>query len=906
VLRGGASNLDGMPPYLPILEALGPVWRARVEGASGPLADHLIPFLGTLFPETDPRTADVDPTSALPAGQARYRLFNAVGATLAALAGDHGLALVLDDLQWSDRPTLELLAFVARTHASSRVAIVGAYRPAEADQRPEFLTLLGELDRLRCVQVVQVGGLHAHELSDLARHHLGQPIDEPATARLTHISEGNPFFAEEVLENWRETGVMNLRAGTWHLDESIPASPPPAVTRLIRDRLSRLDSPQRDLLNLAAVIGRRFNPDLLARALGTDTGAIADLLTGPRGATMIRALSPDHFEFAHDLIRTQILSEISTSALRNLHGQIGRALRDGSTEIAAQPVADLAYHFAQSGDADEGVRWAIAAAEQAMRVYAFGEASSHYGIALNLLLPGDDRKRGQILIALGNAEQLDGHEDQAAAHYEEARASFQHAGDRLATAAACHSLGIAWQRQEELERARAAFEQAVRAYGDHEDAKVVALFADMATLTGANLHDQPMGIRLARLAVEIADRIDDPGARAGAGRALGNLLVRFGSLSEGIATLEVALKAAETANDASESAECCACLAVAHFWAGELYESRRDAQRRLIHAERSHDRYQMRHIYIWFAMLDSIQGRLEDAATWIARAEPIVQELDSPEPRAWLQFCSGMAALMVGDYERAEQSLAAAASVFREIGPETLLWYFGPLIEARIRLGRQAMALADLSEFEAMLKAAPAGAALPPEPVARLAEIALLLDDPALIERAEALLTPVTVPFSDVLTDRLRGEFALRRGDVAVAAHLFDASGAIADREAMVWEQARLLEDRAALLRTQGGRESDRERLLATAAALYERVQAPRHVARLASARSESHLPANLSRREGEVLGLLARGRSNREMADELSLSEKTIERHLSNIYAKIDVANRAGAAAYAVRHGLI
>jgi DNA-binding NarL/FixJ family response regulator len=171
--------------------------------------------------------------------------------------------------------------------------------------------------------------------------------------------------------------------------------------------------------------------------------------------------------------------------------------------------------------------------------------------------------------------------------------------------------------------------------------------------------------------------------------------------------------------------------------------------------------------------------------------------------------------------------------------------------------------------------------------------------------------------YHDLLIDRLLGEIETQRGDWPAAATHLASADAQATLAALRWEQARLLEARADLALAQGGRDAASARqLLEQAEAAFLALNCPPEAARIrqrlrvpgrrmTSATAAPALPAGLSAREAEVLRLVAAGRSNREIAAELTLSAKTVERHLTNIYAKLDADNRAAAAAFAIRHGL-
>ncbi|MBU1747045.1 MAG: AAA family ATPase, partial [Chloroflexi bacterium] len=200
VLRGGASEAEGMPPYLPFLEALGqhiqvtPFDRLREQaGQAGPILAGILPELGTCLDE-------LAPAYPLPPEQARLRLYEAIGTFLAAIAspqplpspllfppklggrkgvgvGKGGLLLVLDDLHWADAASLDLLYHIARHQPMARLLILGAYRAGAEEQNPALARVLYELTRLRVLTTIALGPLGPDEVTALAADYLGGPVD---------------------------------------------------------------------------------------------------------------------------------------------------------------------------------------------------------------------------------------------------------------------------------------------------------------------------------------------------------------------------------------------------------------------------------------------------------------------------------------------------------------------------------------------------------------------------------------------------------------------------------------------------------------------------------------------------------------------------------------------------------
>ncbi len=689
---------------------------------------------------------------------------------------------------------------------------------------------------------------------------------------------------------------------------------PPTIASTIRARLNRLAPEVVETLRIAAVVGRTFEVSLLAEVVGQEPDAVEEQLRIAARAQLLRPASGGGFRFSHDKIRECLAADLTTFRRQRAHGLIGRTLEARAEPADAYLLADLAFHYGRSGDRGRGTAYAREAARQALRTFAYEEALAHFRTALGLMEPSE-AQWGEVLLELGEAASLAGAEAMATATYRDARRWFERRGDLAAAGRAAYREGRAWWRQEAIGKAREAFESALELLEQRPGPDLVRLLVDLGSLLAVSLHHHAAGIAYSRRALELADRLGDRRLSATASRSLGNLLVRNNDLIGGIVLLERALEQALAVDDPVEGAECCACLAVAYFSQGEIGRSYDAARRRLGFAERTHDPYELRHVYTWLAVVDGVRGKSREAERWLRQAQAIVERLASPEPLAYVHFCRGMLAFFQGEPALAEAQLREAIAIFRAIGPGALVWYLGALGWVQAAQGKVAEARAGAEEVEALLAALPEGTTPPLEPLAYLTQTALLLGDGERLARYYPRLLAFEGRFGDLLIDRLLGEIEVERGDWAGAESHLDAAERVARREPLPWDLVFTLEAQARLALARGGRDRlPRARgLLEQAAEQYERLGDHSNARRLrerlrslarGNPRSAPH-PAGLTAREVEVLRLVAAGKSNREIATALVLSAKTVENHLGSIYAKIGADNRASATAFAIRHGL-
>jgi DNA-binding CsgD family transcriptional regulator/tetratricopeptide (TPR) repeat protein len=919
VLRGGASDAEGMPPYLPFLEALGQHIRIATPDTLRAQAGSVAPVLATILPELAQRLGELPPSYPLPPEQARLRLYEAVGDYLAACAAPRAMLLILDDLHWADPASLDLLCHVARRQPTARLLILAAYREGEVMHRPSFNRALAELTRLRMLDMLALGPLTDQEVADLAAGQLGAPLDAAAIRLLGAHCEGVPFFAEELVRGWLETGALAQTAGdaqssTYRLTTAAEPALPPSIMGAVRQRLAHQAPEVLELLQTAAIIGRTFDITVLAEVMGREPELVELALQEAVLARLLVIDADATVSFGHDKIRECLYQEVTTTRRRRLHGFIGRALEARPDAAESRRLADLAFHFARSGDRARGAEYALSAAQHAMNAFASDEAMAHYRQARELIDAGDAR-RGELLLGLGEAAALAGVEREAATSFAAAKAWFEQEGQPLSAARAAHRAGQVLARLEEHRAALENYEAAVSLLEGNPRPELVRVLVDLGTLLAVSLHEQTAGIAHCGRALELATHLADDLLLAAACRALGNLLMRSNDLAEGIPLLERALSLATAADEPVEAAECCACLAPAYFWQGAIERSRQTTLRRLEFAQRCRDPFQLRHIYTWLAMLAGVQGRLAEAEQLLDREQVIVDRLASPEPRAWLQFCRGALAYERGDFAMADARLQEAMVMFRAIGPGTLVWYLGFLGMAHAALGKMVEVCACIDELEALLKALPPGTMPTAEPLAYLTQIALALGDRERLTRYHKQLAPFQGQFRDLLIDRLLGEIETGQGDWAAAHDHLVAAEAVARREALVHELVRTMEAQADLALARRGRTSivhAWERLEHAAGqiqGLGNAAEERRLRGRLRSlglpASQRPRIPAGLSAREAEVLHLVAAGKSNREIAGTLCLSESTVAHHLTSIFTKTGVDNRAAATAWAIHHEL-
>ena len=919
VLRGSASDFEGMPPYLPFLEALGQYIRVTPLDLLREQMDATPQILASILPELATRLGELPAAYQIPPEQALLRLYEAIGTFLEAISISNVLVLTLDDLHLADTASLDLLCYIARHHSKARLLILGTYRADEIERNSALGRAVIEVAHLRILTTIILSPLSAMEIETLAVNYLGGSISPIVSQLLYTQSEGNPFFAEELLRGWVEEGSLVLDQTHWIAIAPLEHALPSSIVGALRQRFTRLSSDTIEHLRVAAAIGRTFEPSLLATVEDMDIEIVEASLLEATQSGLVRTEPTGLFTFTHEKIRECLYAEVSTSRRRRLHEVIGHILEsryDQESTKSTYQLAELAFHFVHSGDRRRGATYCRQAAEQAMRSFAFEEAMIHYRKALELY-DSDDGERGNLLLGLGEAALLVGEEREAADTYRAALTWFSQAGDVRAAAQAAHGLGLAQWQQEALEASQTALEHALSLLENTDSAQVVRVLVDLATLLTIYIGEQAQGAAYAQQAMEMARRLEDKPLEAEVIRkVVGRLNLLGNDIPGALVSIEEALALAEANDDPSEAANCCLYLSGAYYFTGEIQRSFEISKRWIEFIEQSHQPYQSRNPYSWLALLYSSQGAWSDAEQAIEHAQLFVDHLSTRASSAFLHQVRGFLAYQQEDYLSAEQDLQAViVNQRRDIGE--LMLHTGLLGLAKAALGKREDALEYMGKLQTLLAEQSAGTLLSAPIIPCLALLAITVGD----QELAAELYPQLLIFRGqhywFLVDRVLGMIATLKRDWEMAEiHLAEAV-TTAQRENLRPELARTLQAQADLELARDGKDNVplATKLLHDAQTLFKKLNMMQHLKQVHSQlRSLSHpknanatqsLPVKLTVREVKVLQFVAKGMSNRQIAQELGLSAKTVANHLTHIFNKTLCENRAAAAAFAIQHGL-
>ncbi len=824
-------------------EAVGAVsaWAACRESAHAP---PLWPWVQVLRRAGGSVPRPSEPSGPADGAAARYRLFMEIEQRLRAWATASPVLVVIDDLHRADEASLLLLSYLADVLWPAPIGLVGTYRDTELPATATAARVVAQLARAPGASRHALGGLDRNAVRTWLQRAGIHGVD---ATQLHDRTDGNPLFLAE--------SIQLIMAGT------------PAVGGLhsvgdvIRERLAPLSVIAREALEVAAVLGRDFDYAPLSTALRTSPAAAVAALDESVAARLVDAdpTRAGTYRFVHALVRDAVEDQLTPSRGADLHARSFGALRDTGW---GQP-ADVAHHAlrARSVLGDRVAAQACRdAAEAADRLLGWEEAADWWRAAIGLR---PESAAAEPRMRLGRSLLLAGRVDEARTEFAAVAAAAGVRGDPATLAEAALAVGDTVSE--------VAADAALLAVLDRALAEPTVTAAVRAQLTARRAiatYWQPGGHDDSRTrsaaAVELAELAGDP-------RTLGAALIARQFTLRGPDRLEERIAVGAQVVDLAE-----------HLGDDDL---RFRAYQWLIP-----DRYQV--------------GDIAAVAAGVAQMAAIAEARHNPLQSWWVLLCRCLLAAFAGQYAEAERLSIEAATVGQRLGqPAAEAYRLGQLSLLYWRSGRLAELEPDvragMARFPGLVTLRAVLAltfATSGRRVEALHEIrALSADRFRVFPRDSLYLASVAILAEAAVTcaePQLAGPLLT---ELAPYAHRNLIQGVPIGWGAGAWYLARLA-------RTLGHTEQAHA-YAQTARDLHRRWGAHGLGDPLDSPAQTR--PGGLSLRETQVLRLVAAGRLNAEIADDLHVSVHTVERHVANIFRKTDVRNRAEATAWAHRHGL-
>jgi DNA-binding NarL/FixJ family response regulator len=920
VAVGRAYPVERGVPYALFADAFVPLLRGLEPGALAVLTRGGHEDIARLFPAL---RDDAAPPAGDGAPEAKARLLWTFAQLLARYAARRPLLVVLENLQWADASSLELLHFLARQAGEHRLLLVATYNDEGVDPGSPLATAVRSLRALGAVRELALTPLSAEATAELVQRAFG--ADPGATrefsARLHAWTRGNPYFIEETLKALAVAGRLETRDGVWAAWDPAAGELPRSIRDAVAARMGRLSERARVIANLCAVVGARASFDALAAVGGGDEALLAalDELRAQRVLVEARADGGVVYDFAHPILQETLYAELGLARARRLHAQVAEALERHYGGDAESRAGELAFHFVRA-DAQsltpKAVRYLAAAGRDALVRHADREAADYLGAARDLARRAGDGgpPLTELTRDLARARQRLGDYDGALALWQELRDAAERAGEWREVAAVARRMGLACYWSGRSEEALAHHDAALRAADQAGDLAAAAYVRLAKGVCLQDLGRKEETEREALAALAIGEQLADPALLARAHRAL--LLV--------------------------------------YAWTGAAARAREHGARAIALAEDAGDPVTAWSGHWGSALLAGLTGNAADARHHLAAAERLAETLRSPVLGVWTAEVAVEYASGVGDWDaglaRAERAIATARALgLRALLPRLLVW------SALMRMGRgqleAAKALVDeawrlsgagrgageprdvhavvpahlglaayhlaTQDYRHAIKVGEAGLAIADRTgyvvwaIHRLlpvvGEAALWLRDFERAARHSARMrrdaARVGHPLGLAWADACDGLVLMLTGRQAEAVPLLRGAADALDAIPMLEYGARVRRQLARALMESGARE-EAARELKRAHDIFARLgaeqelDATREWLRDLGVRPPARAAVGpgaggLTGREVEIARLVAERKSNKEIGTALKISARTVSTHLSNIFGKLGVGSR-------------
>jgi len=342
---------------------------------------------------------------------------------IAAASADHPVFVVLDDVQWADTASLQVLRQLIASSTPMEVTVACTYRDTDLGRDDPLTRLLSDLHREANVTRMPLKGLGDTDLVELLTAAAGHDLDDDGVGlahALRRETDGNPFFTSELLRHLGESGGIVLGDdGRWTVAGDLEEiGLPNSVRDVVGRRVGRLGEEAVRALSLAAVIGREFDVDLLAALAAVEEDPLLDLMDASvAAALLVESDSAGRYRFAHALIQHSLYTELSPTRRQRAHQHIAEALETGAVGEDAAMLAELAHHWVAAtrpAELDRALGYVERAGDAALAALAPDDAIRWYEQALDLLAQRatpDDARRARLLAALGTAQHQAGHHE---------------------------------------------------------------------------------------------------------------------------------------------------------------------------------------------------------------------------------------------------------------------------------------------------------------------------------------------------------------------------------------------------------------------------------------------------------------------------------------------------------------
>jgi hypothetical protein len=390
-LMGGGYEREGAVPYQPWSDIIKEYFRWAPPLLLFKAVGAFAPELAKLVPDIGEKLGTIPPPTSAPNVQQHVRLFEAVTQFFVNISKEVPLVLLLDDLQWFDDASMELLHHMARAITAERLLVLGAYRDLELDDQRSLSRAVAEMNRERLFYALPLKRLASSEVFQMVRQTLGEKVPGELPDLVYGKTEGNPFFVEEVLRSLVEEGAVYPVEKGWGVKDLSKVHVPRGIKEVLGKKLERLDEESCHVLSAAAVIGREFSFPVLREVTSLDEDRLIDVIEKCLQARLVvdkHIPGEEVYAFADTQLRDVLYEDISAVRRRRHHLKVGEAVE----KVYARKIDDyleaLAYHFVEGNDLPRAIDYSQKAGDKATKLFAWDQARRYYETVLKLMEKG--------------------------------------------------------------------------------------------------------------------------------------------------------------------------------------------------------------------------------------------------------------------------------------------------------------------------------------------------------------------------------------------------------------------------------------------------------------------------------------------------------------------------------------
>ncbi len=933
-LQGICSAQDRLLPLAP----LGDLLRTLLLSDSpdeylaqmAPFAPELIKIL----PDLTLWLPEVRPTPALEPEQEKRRLFSALTSFLLGLSKSYPVVLILEDLHWSDEISLEFLLFLSRQCGTRPLLLVLTYRSNELLH--SLQNFLAALNRAHAAVEFALNPLNEEEMHELLRaiFQMKRPVQRTFLTALYTLTEGNPFFLEEVLKSLLASGDIFFHDGVWDRKPLETLRIPRDIAEAVQQRLGMLSEETREMVALAAVIGRQLDISLLQALIQRPQDELLSLSEAAITAQLLEETADGQLAFRHALTQQAVYKGLLVHRRKALHLTIAHQLQRHASQASKTHLADLAYHFYQAEAWSQAREYGQRAGEYALARFAPYAAVEHFTHALEATAHFSE---GQ----LHHLYQLRGQAHEQLGHFEAAKSDFEQ-GLKAALAVQDHetewhilmALAFLWT-EHDYPRADDYLQSALELAEILADTQKYAFVQNLRGYWLTNAGQPAAAIPLHEEALAASHQRNEMQNIGSTLQYLALALWYCGEMQRADACNDQAIEFARTWDDKRSLANCLAMdIAFATPVLNEttysmrepLAKRQQDIQKALALADSIE--WQTGQVLIHFtaSLACSSSGLLGQGLAHARLGLASAEEMENAQWTAACCYAWGLAHLLLLDPLETLPFLQRAQALARPAG--SVFWI--GLITAT--LAQASLLQGDLASAETVLAEAFPSDQTPRNLQERFLLLvwgelalaqhhpgrALLLADTLIASASgESQVYPIPALW------KLRGEALCALGQIKEALHVLEEAAVEAQTQGalpLLWHIQRSL-GRVYLIARQrpSARQTfaaARETITSLAASLDVEQQRVRFSqAALATLPREQALTprqaakqtfGGLSEREREIVLLLLEGKTKREIATAFTISRSTVSTHIGHIYDKLGISTRAQLATWAADKGLM